>query len=183
MQAATLYLIRHATPDWSRRDLPYHLPPGPPLNAEGLAEARALGDFMRQEAEALALFTSPLERCEETARLAGHACAAPVTDDDRLMEWQPDESHASVAKRLQSMLETSLIIAFDHRKAVGLVTHGGPVGVLLELLGMEPGVVAAQRRFDHKNPLPPAAVWKASREAEGEPWLLELAFIPNVTYA
>jgi drug/metabolite transporter (DMT)-like permease len=26
-----IYLIRHATPDWSRTDIPYFTPPGPPL--------------------------------------------------------------------------------------------------------------------------------------------------------
>ena len=35
----TVYLVRHATPDWSLKDIPYHLPPGPPLTSVGDKEA------------------------------------------------------------------------------------------------------------------------------------------------
>ena len=44
-----IYLIRHATPDWTRKDIPYHLPPGPPLIEQGLAEAQALAAFLLSE--------------------------------------------------------------------------------------------------------------------------------------
>ena len=44
-----IFLLRHATPDWSRKDIPYDILPGPALLAHGEAEARALGEFMRSE--------------------------------------------------------------------------------------------------------------------------------------
>ena len=68
----TIYLIRHATPDWSRTDLVYHLPPGPPLTAQGEAEAAKLGDFLR-DMDVRHIFTSPLVRCLRTAEIAGAA--------------------------------------------------------------------------------------------------------------
>ena len=61
-----IYLARHATPDWSRTDLPYHLLPGPPLVPQGEAEAAELGRFLR-EAGVSRLYTSPLERARRTA--------------------------------------------------------------------------------------------------------------------
>ncbi len=186
MLETIIYLIRHATPDWDRHDLPYHLPPGPPLTAEGLAEAYALGDFLRQE-EGLVLFSSPLERCTQTARIISQATGASTTIDDRLIEWQPEENTDAVRRRAQSVLDFILseerASLSDGKDVAGMVTHGGPIGVFLELFGMEPAALAAQRRFDHRNPLPPAAAWKASREGVHHPWILELAFVPDITFA
>jgi len=62
-----IYLIRHATPDWSRSDLAYHLPPGPPLVERGARKAGCAGDFLRgQASEAV---HQPLERCQVTAEI------------------------------------------------------------------------------------------------------------------
>ncbi len=46
MSKQTIYLTRHATPDWSRTDIRYDIPPGPPLTAQGEAEAEKLGIFL-----------------------------------------------------------------------------------------------------------------------------------------
>jgi hypothetical protein len=64
---------------------------------------------------------------------------------------------------------------------IGLVTHGGPVAVLLQELGLESEQLSAfKRKFDHANPLPPAGAWEAEWNAEDDSWTLDLKFIPEV---
>src|SRR5258707_2722188 len=95
----TIYLIRHATPDWSRTDLVYHLPPGPPLAARGEAEAAKLGDFLRDMAVGH-IFPSPLARCLRTAEIAAAPAGLTPQEDTRLAEWRPDEKAPDVRARL-----------------------------------------------------------------------------------
>jgi probable phosphoglycerate mutase len=73
-----LYLVRHGETEWSRQrrhtgrtDLP--------LNAVGVAEARALGDHLRG-LEVDRVLSSPLARAVETARLAGFGDRVERTD-------------------------------------------------------------------------------------------------------
>jgi len=64
--------------------------------------------------------------------------------------------------------------------SVALVTHGGPVGVLLKELGLpDRDLDAYRRRFDRNNPLPPAGAWKASRLPASSAWSLSLVFTPE----
>jgi broad specificity phosphatase PhoE len=94
----TIYLVRHATPDWTRTELSYHLPPGPPLTEEGLDEAKAVGGFLHKNKVTL-IYTSPLARCLQTAQAAGKAAGVRVEVDHSLTEWQPGETYTSVARR------------------------------------------------------------------------------------
>lgn len=183
MMTETIYLIRHATPDWERRDLAYHLPPGPPLTQQGLAEADALGAFLLS-AGVGRLHASPLERALHTAQIAGEIAGVPVQVDERLIEWQPNEDAEKVHRRMWAALEVlraepTAVNNGNGRKPVGVVTHGGPIAVMLQAFGMDKAEVDAQRRFDRSNPLPPAAAWEAWREAEDEPWQLRLVFTPS----
>ncbi len=64
-------------------------------------------------------------------------------------------------------------------RPAALITHGAPIGLLLKDLGLDEAAIALYRQqFDHSNPVPPAGVWKAVR-AGGEPWRLELVFMPS----
>lgn len=173
-----VYLIRHATPDWSRKDLVYHLPPGPPLTEEGLAEAKALGGFL-QQAGIRRLFASPLERCEHTARIAGEIAGVKLEVLPDLAEWRPGEVPATVRTRFWPLLEDAWRLAAVEGP-VGLVTHGGPISVLLEELGADPQELnRLKSKFDHRNPLPPAGAWEVHCNGAGEGWKLRLAFTPN----
>jgi probable phosphoglycerate mutase len=76
-----VYLIRHGETEWSRSgqhtgrtDIP--------LTAEGRRQAEAIGKAI--EGLKLRVFTSPLERAQETCRLAGFASAQ---NDEDLREW------------------------------------------------------------------------------------------------
>jgi probable phosphoglycerate mutase len=172
----TVYIIRHATPDWNRKDLVYHLPPGPPLTELGEVEAGALGAFLLN-AGVTRLHASPLERTLRTAQIAAQVAGAQVQVDERLIEWQPEEAHAAIRSRMLAALET-LQSHNGHGQPLGLVSHGGPIDVLLQALGMPESMVAAHRRFDHANPIPPAGAWQAWRASSAHPWELRLVFTP-----
>jgi broad specificity phosphatase PhoE len=174
-----IYLIRHGTPDWNRKDLPYYKIPGPPLTEQGKAEALALANFLKSAGVRL-LVTSPLERTLHTAQIISQALDIPLLVDDRLMEWQPGETPADILDRARPVFEQALEDCAG-LSPVGLVTHGGHVAVLLQMLGMDEKTLAAQRHFDYGNPLPPGAAWQVRRD-DGK-WQLDLAFIPQIQEA
>ncbi len=84
MTAPVLWLVRHGETDWSasgrhtgRTDVP--------LNARGCEQAEALGlKFAALDETFDAVWTSPLGRARETARLAGFPDAVPM---EELIEW------------------------------------------------------------------------------------------------
>ena len=83
MARQSVVLVRHGQTAWSldgrhtgRTDIP--------LTEEGRRQAAALGPLLRQQEFALVL-TSPLQRAEETCRLAGFGEEAQVRPD--LAEW------------------------------------------------------------------------------------------------
>jgi len=174
----SIYLIRHATPAWSRKDIPYHLPPGPPLTEQGRAEAEALGAFLHA-AGVRRLFASPLERCLHTAQIAAPLAGASLQVDERLIEIQPGETTAALYRRLWPVFEAASSNGAAAHGLVGLVTHGGPIAALLGGLGMDAATLAGYARFDHGNPLPPAGAWQVCRPDAAAPWQWRLAFIPE----
>lgn len=178
-QRPPLYLIRHATPDWTRRDIPYDIPPGPPLTPKGEAEARELGRFLHEN-KVSKLYYSPLERTTKTAHLAAEVSKIEAVLHPALSEWRNDESEADLKKRFEPVLDTFLHNA-DHRAPIGLVTHGGPIGVMLTLLGIDPERLKKHRgQFDHSNPIPPAGAWRVQQKTGSAEWQLDLVFEPKV---
>jgi broad specificity phosphatase PhoE len=174
----TLYLVRHATPDWSRTDIPYHIPPGPPLTEKGEREAELLGDFLR-DMGACQMLHSPLERCARTAQIAGAAAGVPVRLEERLAEILPEEKAPDILARVWPVWVQAGQTCFEAGPVV-LVTHGGPIGILLAELGLAPKQLAHyQARFDRRNPVPPAGAWRAIRPTPDGPWSLDLAFTPE----
>jgi 2,3-bisphosphoglycerate-dependent phosphoglycerate mutase len=172
-----VYLIRHASPDWSRTDIPYDIPPGPPLTSKGHQEAQALGVFLKN-AGLKKLYYSPLERSAHTAQIAATVAGVPVVEQSELAEWRKGETEPEIQARFWPLLEASL----EESALVGplgLVTHGGPVAYLLKQLGIEPARLEKYRQmFDHTNPLPPAGVWAVQRNSSQEGWDLQLVFTP-----
>ena len=177
LRSQIIYLARHATPDWTRKDIPYHLPPGPPLTERGQAEARLLGDFMRQ-AGVRQVYCSPLERCQHTAQIASEIANTALEVRPELMEVQPDEKAQDIFQRVWPIFETAAQHSSQGQPTV-LVTHGGTVNILLSKLGLDEDARKSQYQFDHGNPLPPAGVWAAERQTPDHPWELRLAFIPE----
>ena len=170
-------LARHASPDWERRDLPYHLPPGPPLTGAGRQEAAELGEFL-QTCGISRLYSSPLERCLHTAQIAVLKAGHSVHVLEDLREWQPGETREEVQQRMLRALETTRQEANDGQPYV-LITHGGPIAALLLALGMEENRLEHYRVFDHRNVLPPAGAWRV-QQADGQPgWTCELIYPPD----
>jgi broad specificity phosphatase PhoE len=175
---ATLYLIRHATPDWSRTDIRYDIPPGPPLTAQGEAEARQLGEFL-QTTNITHLYASPLERTTRTAQIAAAALGLEVETDLDLAEWMQGELEADVLDRCRRSLDAALDESVT-RGPMALVTHGGPIRLLLADIGLDRAEMDHYRRtFDRDNPVPPAGVWRIVRAADGALEKPELVFTPQ----
>ena len=156
-----IYLVRHATPDWNNYQLPYHLPPGPPLSAQCLQEAEELGQYLLST-RPHRLITSPFERCLKTAQIISEITEAQVEVAPGIGEVQPGETEENLRIRVGQVLEEALE-APDHLGPIVLVTHGSPVASLLSLLGMGADDLRSHRTFDHGNPVPPAGAWRAVR--------------------
>lgn len=176
MSNQVVYLARHATPDWSRKDIPYDIPPGPPLTAQGEAEAQKLGDFLAA-AGVIQLFASPLERTQRTAAIIAQGWDAPVQTVDAIAEWRHGESEELVLGRVHTFWE-ELLTGSPLDGPVALVSHGGPIRLLLEKLSGDPARINTYRaQFDSNNPLPPAGAWRAQGQADGS-WQVDLVFTP-----
>jgi probable phosphoglycerate mutase len=176
--SAILYLIRHATPDWNRTDIRYDIPPGPPLVAQGEAEAKQLGEFLKTTG-ITHLYASPLERASRTAQIAAEALGLEVETMLGIAEWERGESESSVLARCRTCLDTALDESLT-RGPLALVSHGGPIRLLLADLGLDHDEMAYYRRtFDRENPVPPAGVWRIERLADGRMAKSELVFTPQ----
>jgi len=173
--AARVHLIRHATPDWSRKDIAYHIPPGPPLCEQGLMEARQLADFVK-DLSITHFRSSPLERCLRTATIAALSVRMEVTIEPALMEVQPQENREDIVRRAAPILEQAYQHSLKHG-AVALVTHGGVIHSLLSWMGMSDAELNRWKKFDHGNPVPPAGVWSVEKDTNGQ-WIVELIFTP-----
>jgi broad specificity phosphatase PhoE len=175
---STLYLARHATPDWSRTDIRYDIPPGPPLTPAGEKEAVLLGHFLRS-LQVAGIYSSPLERTQRTARLAAEITGHGVITNEAIAEWRHGESEEDVLARMCPIIDAFL----DESERVGplvLVTHGGPIRMLLQALAVPSAEISFYRRqFDHDNPVPPAGVWRVTRVTSGEITIPELVFTPG----
>ena len=176
--SATLFLVRHATPDWSRTDIRYDVPPGPPLTEQGEREAQQVGEFLAP-LNVSQIYASPLERAHRTAFIAAAVIGAPVETNLDLAEWQQGEQESAVLARVRTHLHNAL----DERVARGpiaFVSHGGPIRLLLEDLGLDRTELDHYRRqFDHENPLPPAGVWRITRNGQGQIEKPEFVFAPQ----
>lgn len=174
---ATVYLVRHATPDWSRTDLRYDIPPGPPLTPAGEAEAAQLAAFLKSVG-VVHLYASPLERTLRTATLAAEVAGVGFDIVDAIAEWQRGEAEDDVLQRVRPMVERVLDESQSAPRA--LITHGGPIRLLLQDLGLHQAEVDFYRRqFDRDNPLPPAGVWRITRRPDGQIEKPELVFAPQ----
>lgn len=178
MVAPVVYLARHATPDWNRKDIRYDVAPGPDLVPQGEAEAAQLGEFLRR-AGVTRLVASPFVRTRHTAEIAGAIAAVPVEINDAFTEYSHEDNDQIVYARFWPRLEM-LCAEAACGGPIAIVTHGGPVRVMLERLGLDRDELWHYRRqFDHQNPLAPAAAWELTRPAADQPWQMRFAFSPT----
>ena len=176
----TIFLVRHARPDWDRRDIPYDLLPGPGLLPQGEQEAEALAAFLKSEG-VVKLYYSPFERSAKTAKIAAAVMDVPCIEEAGLAEWRAsEEDEIKLQGRMLQVFERAANESIGIGP-IGLVTHGGPIASLLMTLGMHKEEIAPYRKmFDTTNPLPPAGAWKVERVSDKEQWRFQLAFLPGV---
>lgn len=172
----TIFLARHAEPDRARYDIPYHIPPGPPLTEKGLREAAELGEYLRAAGTACFL-ASPLERAWRTATLAGEACGLQPVLDYNLAEWRPDENDCALQARMQEAFYAGVKLSREKAAPVTLVSHGAPIQALLKWLGLPAETIEHYRIYDHRCLLPTAGVWRVEK-ISGE-LHAQLAFVPE----
>jgi broad specificity phosphatase PhoE len=178
MNAPVIYLARHGTPIWNVPGLRYDIPPGPPLVEQGEAEAAKLGEFLAERG-VRKVYASPLLRALRTAEIAAAVAGLPVEVADAVAEYRREENDDAVFARVNPFF----LRAWGEAAAAGpiaIVSHGGPVRVLLERLGVLPDAIWHYRRqFDHQNPLPPAGAWRISNDGPPGAWQLDLHFSPQ----
>jgi probable phosphoglycerate mutase len=173
-----VFLARHGTPDWSMTNIRYDIPPGPPLVAQGEEEAAKLGAFLKTQGVQF-VYASPLVRARRTAEIAAEVAGVPVEVVESAAEYRREETDADVFGRVNPLFLRAWAEAAQYGP-VAIVSHGGPVRVMLENLGGVPDVLWHYRRqFDHQNPLPPAAAWRVSSGAQPGAWELALQFTPG----
>lgn len=174
-----VYLTRHATPDWDLPGIIYHRPPGPSLVPKGDEEARELAEFLKKNG-VQKIYTSPLERCLQTAHAAVAETGSTLMVADGLIEVQPGESSRSILDRSWQIFESGWRESW-FTGPVALVTHGGVVNVLLRRLGMSDYELHRMSRFDHSNQIPPAGAWQVTGSLENNQFELRLVFVPGRT--
>jgi len=82
-----------------------------------------------------------------------------------------------VQARMQASLQVGA--GAGETQPVGYVTHVGPIAALLKALGMDEAVLESHRVYDHRNPLPPAGVWRLRRDESIHGWGMELVYPPR----
>ncbi|MCY4655214.1 MAG: histidine phosphatase family protein [Gammaproteobacteria bacterium] len=178
MTPPTIYIARHASPDWSRTDIAYDRPPGPPLTTLGEKEAHALGTYLHSCGVSL-IYASPLERAWRTAELVAEVIGIQPQVEDAIAEWRKDETRDVVAERVMGFWRR-VVVETKKSGPICLVTHGGPMRLILNRLGVTSEQLRPfTERFDHNNPAPPAGLWCAIQATTEDRWELNLAFTPD----
>lgn len=174
-----IFLVRHASPDWNLRHIPYDIHPGPPLSPKGEQEAEALAAFLKAQST-VKLYYSPFARSTGTAQIISTNNKIPGMEEKRLAEWREvDEKGDKVSERMSLLFEEISRESADIGP-IALVSHGGPIAFLLLALGMEKDKLSEfRKKFDGSNPLPPAGVWAAEWNEDNKIWNLNLVFIPS----
>jgi len=173
-----IYLIRHATPDYGRKEIRYDIIPGPPLTAGGVEEAKELSKFLIPK-KISKIYSSPLERTKQTAEIIASILNLQCHLNNSLVEWRRNETKTEIAQRVLPFWEHVLITS-QWNDSVVIVTHGGLIKTLLEFLGLDINKIKEYgTAFGYSSPLPPAGVWKASRKTTESKWEMQLVYVPK----
>jgi broad specificity phosphatase PhoE len=176
-----IFLIRHATPDLNLKHIPYVIHPGPPLSSKGEQEGEALAEFLNAQG-VVKLYHSPFERSSRTAHIVSTRNGVPGIEDIRLTEWRSEDEKAEKVSERMSLIFDEALRESAAIGPIGLVSHGGPIALLLLTLGMEKDKLSQfKRKFDSSNPLPPAGVWAVHWNDDNKRWDLNLVFVPSTS--
>jgi phosphoserine phosphatase len=96
-----LILIRHGETDWNIEGR-YQGQANPPLNEEGIRQGQRLARKL-EGAGLDALYTSPLSRASQTARIISDHLGVPLYSDSRFMEIHQGEWQERLRSEIQSL--------------------------------------------------------------------------------
>ena len=161
----TVYLIRHAQPvNLGDANLRYDVPPGPPLSADGRAQAAMAANFLAGKPPTV-VYTSPLDRAMQTAQIIAAQRGVPLAIDERLAEHRREETAEQVAARVAEFWRERVTFAPLDPLCVALVSHGSPIKLMLTPLGDVWTADPERYKFDYGNLVPHAGIWRAQCEA------------------
>ena len=149
------------------------------LTLKGEQEAEALAEFLKSQG-LVKLYYSPFERAAKTAQIVAARNGITAVEEPGLTEWRmANEQESRVRQRMVTIFQQAAQESRDGGPT-GLVSHGGPIALLLEELGIQHHELAKYRtKFDTTNPLPPAGVWEVEKRADEETWRFGLVFWPE----
>lgn len=107
--------------------------PGFHLSGEGEKEAELIGKFLKRF-KIKEFFASPMERCQEVARIAKDTIGDPsikITTKEYLNEWGEGERTVAIAKRMAHILRSKTPDRL-------YITHKDPIRVFLNKITGEP---------------------------------------------
>lgn len=96
-----LVLIRHGETDWNV-EARYQGQADPPLNGRGRQQAHQLANEL-QEVRLDVLYTSPLRRAAETAKIVATALDLPLYKEPRLMEIHQGDWQTRLRSEIQAL--------------------------------------------------------------------------------
>jgi len=110
MSESTTYvlLIRHGENDWVGTDRLAGRTSGVHLNEKGQQQAAELAQLLQQQ-PITAIYSSPLERCMQTAQPVAEALKLPVTIEPGVLEVDYGEWQAGSLKELAKLPEWKLV--------------------------------------------------------------------------
>jgi 2,3-bisphosphoglycerate-dependent phosphoglycerate mutase len=168
----TIYLVRHAAPDLTT-NIPYTLPPGPPLSEIGLREASQTANWLIGH-QIEQIFSSPFDRTHTTAKAISNALGKPITLTEALREGAPYETHSRVRERIAELLQQLDDSPF---RTIALVTHGICIQMVLQVTTNNT-IDLSNHVYDRDgNHSPTAGVWRGQRESGR--WQWEFVFRPS----
>ncbi len=168
-----LYIIRHGQPQ-SGTGLAYDRIPGPPLSSAGHTEAQESAAYLMNRGIGL-IYTSPLERTLQTARIIAATLNVPMLVDPGLAEHRGDEKYEDVKTRVRDLLAR---VDSQPVESVAFVTHGSPIKAFLQILSFE-SIDLVHYTYPDGNHSPTAGIWHGQRDLFGV-WHMDMAFQPTV---
>ncbi len=108
---STILLVRHGENDWVKSNKLAGRTPGVHLNNTGRAQARRMSGLLARWPIA-AVYSSPLERCDETAKILAAPHSLPIVYHDGLLEtdygeWQGQDIDTLLKEDLWQVIQAT----------------------------------------------------------------------------
>ncbi len=103
-----LFIVRHGQTEWNRSSVLAGRMPDIHLNERGREQAAWIGEQLRQQ-PITAIYSSPLERCVETAQPLAQALGLPIQEEPGLLEVDFGEWEGGDLKELAKRPEWALV--------------------------------------------------------------------------